>query len=210
MPEDILSNATYILTYFLPFTKDVGENNADGVVASQEWADIYNKTNAIIGEINIQLKELIEAAGSNAAIAPGGFDTDSLVSTWSVRHIAEAAGLGTFGVNNMLITEVGSMGRFGSVVTSLRKEDVADGVVEGEIVEGKIVEERISYKKIERCLYKSQKKCLACVKRCPTGALTAESFDRKKCYESCLVGERERGADVCGKCAVMIPCAIIE
>ncbi len=152
---------------------------------------MYNATNALIAEINEAIKERLEAEGVAVAIPQGGFDTKSLVSRWSQRHVAEAAGLGTFGVNNMLITKAGSMGRFGSVVTSLAVE--ADSPMTE-----------------EQCLSKRGGKCITCVKRCPTGALQVDGFDRHVCYALCLQAEEALGADVCGKCAVAIPCAVKE
>ncbi|WP_338094171.1 hypothetical protein [Methanorbis furvi] len=38
---------------------------------------------------------------------------------WSHRHFAVLAGLGTFGVNNMLITRMGCYGRVSSFAASI-------------------------------------------------------------------------------------------
>lgn len=189
MPEDVLPEAEIIISYFLPFTKAAGECNRDGDFPSQLWADLYNKTNELIAEINEALVSALEEAGVKAAIPAGGFDTDRLLSRWSQRHVAEAAGLGTFGLNNMLITKSGSMGRFGSVVTSLKEP--CDLPISEEL-----------------CLSKAGGKCRACVKRCLTGALSEGGFDRELCYSVCKKAEEELGADVCGKCAVCVPCAV--
>ena len=189
MPEDVLPEAEIIISYFLPFTRAAGECNRDGDFPSQLWADLYNRTNALIAEINEALVSALEAEGVKAAVPAGGFDTERLLSRWSQRHVAEAAGLGTFGVNNMLITRAGSMGRFGSVVTALKEK--ADLPMTEEL-----------------CISKAGGGCLACVKRCPTGALSADGFDRNVCYFVCRKAEEELGADVCGKCAVCVPCAV--
>ena len=191
MPEDVLPEATIIISYFLPFTKAAGMSNHDGDFPSQQWADFYNTTNALIAEINEALVDTLQAEGIPAAVPAGGFDTDRLLSRWSQRHIAEAAGLGTFGLNNMLITKAGSMGRFGSVVTAL--DEPADSPLTEEL-----------------CTAKTGRKCTVCVKRCPTGALRTDGFDRNICYTICRKAEEELGADVCGKCAVSIPCAVKE
>ena len=191
MPEEVLPEAAIILSYFLPFTKEAGECNRKGTFPSQQWADLYNATNALIAEINDALVFRLQEMGVAAAVPAGGFDTELLMSRWSQRHIAEAAGLGTFGLNNMLITRAGSMGRFGSVVTALNEP--AD-LPETE----------------ERCLAKAGGLCRVCVNRCPTGALTETGFDRQKCYAVCLQAEEMLGADVCGKCAVAVPCAVFE
>ncbi len=62
------------------------------------------------------------------------------------------AGLGTFGLNNMLITAAGCCGRLSTVVTNLRV--TADTPL-----------------LTENCLYKKSGRCGLCVKRCPSGAL---------------------------------------
>ncbi len=189
-PEEILPGATIVLSYFLPFTREAGACNRDGDFPSQRWADLYNKTNALIAEINDALVSRLQAEGIPAAVPSGGFDTEQLISRWSQRHIAEAAGLGTFGLNNMLITPAGSMGRFGSVVTALKEPvDLPETA--------------------ERCLAKAGGRCHVCISRCPSGALTDTGFDRHICYAVCSRAERELGADVCGKCAVELPCAVI-
>jgi epoxyqueuosine reductase QueG len=60
----------------------------------------------------------------------------------------------------------------------------------------------------ERCLFKRDVSCGLCVKRCPANALTEEGFDRFRCLERCLVNDAlYPGADVCGKCAVSLPCS---
>ncbi|HNX60797.1 MAG TPA: epoxyqueuosine reductase, partial [Spirochaetota bacterium] len=128
--------------------------------------------------------------------ATHNFDKVKLISRWSHRHIAHLAGLGTFGINNMLITESGCCGRFGSIITDCpvtigEKQPVAD-----------------------KCLYKAAGKCGVCVRKCVNGALRFDGFDRHKCYESCLANEelhRSIGkADVCGKCTVGLPCSLSD
>ena len=53
--------------------------------------------------------------------------------------------------------------------------------------------------------------CKKCVDRCVNDALKVDSFNRHKCYETCLDNAEfhtELGlADVCGKCLVNVPCA---
>ncbi len=78
----------------------------------------------LISNLNDFLCEELEKIGANSYAIPGSynFDSEKLVSDWSQRHIAFIAGLGTFGLNNMLITEKGCCGRIGSIITSLELE----------------------------------------------------------------------------------------
>lgn len=49
-------------------------------------------------------------------------DKEHIYSNWSQRHVGYIAGLGTFGLNNMLITDQGTCGRFYSLITNLPVE----------------------------------------------------------------------------------------
>ncbi|MFW5787118.1 MAG: epoxyqueuosine reductase [Halanaerobiales bacterium] len=193
LPSDFLSEANTVITYFLPFTKDIGDSNIDGKFASYKWAVAYIETNQLIHNINHYIHEKLEEMGYNSTIIPAthNFDEEKLISDWSHRHAAYIAGLGTFGVNNMLITEKGCCGRVGSIVTDL--EIIPDNRPEK-----------------EHCLYKRDGSCLVCVDHCVNDALFEGDFDRHKCYEMCLINDDKYGdmdtTDVCGKCVVGLPC----
>lgn len=77
----------------------------------------------------------------------------------------------------------------------------------------------------EYCLFRSTGACGVCVKNCPAGALTKESYDRFRCYALCREnaglytefgssyanedgsGANSIGSEVCGKCITGSPCA---
>lgn len=190
MPQDFLSDCTVIISYFLPFDTEIGQSNNGNTEPSPTWVTAYNETNQMFLEINKHLIQLIGRWGFHA-VSPqtvGMIDSTHIYSNWSQRHIAYAAGLGTFGVNNMLITEAGTCGRFYSLITDLPVEP--------------------DYPlKEERCLYKRSGVCGLCVRRCPIQALALEKpFDRNACASRLEGFERRLGADVCGKCTVKLPC----
>lgn len=209
MPDEIIDHPTVIIAYFVPFTRELAATNQDpGAGASPEWARTYEETNRMFGELNQVLIAELCGNGYEAGISKESttFDREKLISYWSQRHIARIAGLGTFGVNNMLITPEGCCGRYSTIVTNLDVEP--DQPLTNEL-----------------CLYKSKGLCGACVKHCPSGALTLKSFDRNKCFQVCLKNaERYRdfgssyvdasgneansaGSEVCGKCVVNVPCS---
>lgn len=109
MPEDILAGANVVVVYFLPFTRELAATNCSGTLASPAWARAYAETNALFAELNDLLVDLIRSRGGMAVVpgAAAGFAGESLMSRWSHRHFAVLAGLGTFGMNNMLITRAG-------------------------------------------------------------------------------------------------------
>ena len=208
MPEDILPDATVILAIYVAFTRELAKTNNPGRLSSPEWARAYEETNAMFQVIGQRLTAWCAERGYKAVVPreASTFDQEKLVSSWSQRHIAYAAGLGTFGMNNMLITPLGCCGRYFTLVTNLDLEP--DGPLKEEL-----------------CLYKRNGKCGVCMKNCPQDALTPEGYDRNKCYEllranaeiytdfgSSYVDEsgtdaNSVGSEVCGKCVTASPCA---
>ena len=206
MPGDILAGAKSVIVYFIPFTRELGQTNLRNRNASAEWARAYVDTNRLIESISTAVSKHIAASGYGASALPAthNFDEARLVSRWSHRHIAWIAGMGSFGINNMLITERGSCGRYGSVVAALPPPlpEAGKGTAD-------------QAGRVERCRFKIDGSCGACVKRCVNGALTIDSFDRHRCYEMCLEnGALHSGLEgppaVCGKCATGVPCAWME
>lgn len=193
LPSDYLKNAVSVLSYFIPFKREISAGNKDGFLSSQEWADAYLVTNDMFGTINDALVSAVRNMGYDAC-PPADAGMISQVkpySRWSQRHVAYIAGHGTFGLNNMLISDKGSVGRYASVIMSLPVD--ADPVPTE-----------------ERCLYKKDGGCGLCVSRCEVGALKADSFDRMKCLDQCMKNyEKYPGADVCGKCIVELPCSFL-
>lgn len=194
LPDDLLPGARTVIAYFVPFENAVGESNIDGQMASPQWVRAYMETNTLLEEVGACAKELIETAGESVVVPPPthNFDSEKLISDWSHRHVAFIAGLGRFGLNNMLITKSGCCGRVGSLVTTLD-----------------VPADRRSER--EACLNRHGVDCERCVYRCVGAALSKEMFDRHKCYAMCLRNAekyRDQGlADVCGKCLVDVPCS---
>ena len=209
LPQEVMEDAKIVICYYIPFTKELAATNATGnELASPEWALAYEETNAMFKKLNSYVIEKLAGVGAKGGISPktATFDTKVLKSDWSFRHFAYAAGLGTFGLNNMLITKKGCCGRYNTIVTNLDVEPDAP------------LEE-------EYCLYKKNGSCAVCVKNCPTGALTTKGYDRHLCYTllqknaevytqfgSSYMDEsgqkaNSAGSDVCGKCVTQSPCA---
>ncbi len=211
-PADVLDEASIVIAYYVPFTIELAESNAKfGRLASPEWALAYEQTNAMFGPLNTHLIDFLEGMGYKAAVSKEAskFPRETLISNWSHRHFAYAAGLGTFGLNNMLITKSGCCGRYFTIVTNL------DVIPDSPLSE-------------ELCLYKKNGSCGVCVKNCPVEALSTSEYRRQTCY-SLLRENAERytefgssyqdeadenavskGTQVCGKCITASPCAFWE
>ncbi|MGO9146840.1 MAG: epoxyqueuosine reductase [Desulfomonilia bacterium] len=195
LPADLLKGAKSVIVYFLPYTEAIVSSNVHGESPSRQWAYAYSQTNGLIAIIHSELTTLLESKGYRACTIPPthNFDPVSLMSAWSHRHAAYIAGLGTFGLNRLLITENGCCGRIGSLVTDL--ELTPDKAING-----------------NHCLYFQNGSCAVCLERCPCDALQKDTFDRRKCYERLLENEShlnlEGRSDVCGKCSCGLPCSL--
>jgi len=194
LPEQLLPGARSVVSFFLPFAEEVVEANRQASYVAREWAVAYLETNRLIARICQRLTDVLAELGVRAASEPAthNFDPVSLVSRWSHKSVAAVAGLGSFGLHHMLITDAGCAGRFGSLV------------IDAELEPTPVVEK-------QRCLYYYDGSCRQCVELCPIGALTEEGLDKGLCYRRCLEVDAyfaDLGlTDVCGKCALG-PCAL--
>ena len=91
---------------------------------------------------------------------------DGFSSTWSERHVAYAAGLGTFGLNGFLITPLGAMVRLQSFVTDLPMTPTKPRPEDHRAL----------------CLADGGASCRACVAKCAARAISAGGPDKEICY----------------------------
>jgi epoxyqueuosine reductase len=118
-------------------------------------------------------------------------------STWSERHAAYAAGLGTFSLNDGFITNKGIAHRCGSVITELVFPPSP----------------RPYRDRAENCLFCREGTCGACIARCPADAISRNGHDKKKCYlyvyrEITNAVAEKYGVNAlgCGLCQTGVPC----
>ncbi len=53
LPTDVLSDASIVIAYFIPFTKELANTNRiAGDISSPEWALAYEETNAMFVKLN--------------------------------------------------------------------------------------------------------------------------------------------------------------
>lgn len=188
--EDFLEGAKSVICFFLPFKAWLGESNIEGAQASEDWAQAYTLTNALAIELGEAMIDFLAEKGIRAAYPYEAtiFPRDNPRSRWSQRHLAYYAGLGSFGINNLLISKKGSMGRYFSLISEMEIE-----------------EKGLSP---EYCLYKIDSSCTQCIDQCIFGALDEEGFDRLVCLKQLDSNEKLFDASVCGKCAVGLPCSL--
>lgn len=119
-------------------------------------------------------------------------------SNWSERHAAYAAGLGTFGLCDGLITSVGKAHRTGSVIARVKVLPRARPYTDHR----------------EYCLHFTHGTCGKCISRCPVKALSRQGHDKNRCmdYTERRMNRYLRntyGIDnyACGLCQCGVPCA---
>ncbi len=103
------------------------------------------------------------------------------------------AGIGSFGLHHLVITDAGCAGRFGSLVIDA---DLPINKPEPK----------------ERCEFYVYETCMECVHNCPVNALDEDGrIDKQVCWAHCQENDSQfpqfEAVQVCGKCAVG-PCAL--
>ena len=117
-------------------------------------------------------------------------------STWSERHAAYAAGLGTFGLSDGLITPLGKAMRSGSVIV--------DAYIEPSSRE---YENHNEY-----CLFLTKGSCGKCIERCPIGAISERGHNKEICRKYVNMTRQfvpryyEFEGYGCGFCQTAVPC----
>lgn len=191
-PKEIFPEAKTVVAFFLPFDKElVKQNLKSGVVKESIQASV--DTSHLIKEINEKIKTELAKDGVTAIVPKAIFDykNKGFNVSWSHKSAAYAAGIGTFGVNQMLITKAGCAGRIGSLLISAEIPPTPRP-------------------KEEFCRHKRGEKCLVCVDRCQSGALTSNGFDKEKCFmqlQEDIKAYPELNQHGCGKCTTG-PCTL--
>lgn len=199
-----------VISFVLPSTTATRDSmRKETEVCSLRWNYTRHYGQEVISRLSRHLVVTLESLGYHA-IAPElerSFevkrdDAGKMASTWSQRHIAYAAGLGTFSLNDALITPRGISVRIGSVVCNVAVKP----------------SQRPYRTHQENCLYYREGTCGKCIKRCPAGAISETGHDKAKCRnylfdgmpkaaESLGRSEPFVGAYIgCGFCQTAVPC----
>ncbi len=201
LPSELLPGARSVVAFFVPFGPEVVQANREARGVAREWALAYVETNALIQRIVDGLAAALAGMGVRAVGRPPTHDYDPvrLTSRWSNKSAAALAGLGSFGLHRLLITDMGCAGRCGSLILDAPVEPT-------------------SGPQPERCLYVRNGSCGLCVEACPVSALRAAppevlNLDRAACDAFCQTTEKRfpdlgGRAICCGKCATAGPCAL--
>jgi epoxyqueuosine reductase QueG len=194
-----------VICWSLPISESTRKSNgSETLYPSRAWAKTRNDGEAFNASLRRHLVSYLCAAGYHA-LAPQlhpawreYLETPvGVASSWSERHAAYAAGLGTFSLNDALITPRGIAHRLGSVITDLE-----------------MAPSRKPYPDHKsNCLYHREGTCGVCIGRCPVGALSKSGHDKPICRNHVYgtipkaVAERfEVASTGCGLCQTKVPC----
>lgn len=193
-----------VISWILPQREMVRKSNRRArTYPSEEWARIRVHGEAFNTALRQHVAQSLKDAG-HAAIAPMLVPNWTIVksarfsyaSSWSERHAAHAAGLGTFGLCDGLITAKGKAMRAGSVVARIKIQPTPRPYADHRAY----------------CLFFADGTCGKCIDRCPARAITEAGHDKEKCRQH-LARSREYVEKTykfagygCGLCQVGVPC----
>lgn len=194
-----------VVSFIMPLNDPIVKDNAN----EKDWGSARWGQARLFGEIFMRkmLQAMIaELAGAGVLAAAGDFMPDfrkkkypvvSWASPWSHRHVAFAAGLGSFGMHNAFITEAGDAHRCGSLVVALPV---------------KPNRERLPHYR-HNCRQHRYGDCLVCAKRCPVKAISEKGHDKDICSKLVMksiprnIFRNNVTIYACGLCMAGTPCA---
>jgi hypothetical protein len=194
-----------VVSFIMPISRNTKTDNA----ASNDWVSERWAQTRLSGEIYSQtiVREIVHDLMNRGilAIAPDvtpmfnkkRYPVVGWASPWSHRHMAYAAGLGTFGMHDFLITEKGCAHRTGSFVVHVKLEP-----------------NRKRPDDIHaNCLQYQGIKCLKCKSRCPVDAISeVTAHDKEVCMQRVAASTKYCNKNYhifiygCGLCATGTPC----
>ncbi len=206
-PEDMPVRLS-VISWILPAVEETRKSNrSETLVPSRLWSHSRwygEKFNEALR------KHMVEALTELGYLAVAPFlqsyfktytNEKGPYSNWSERHIAYAAGHGTFSLSDGFITERGIAHRCGNVVTDLVLP----------------ASSRTAESPYSNCLFYVGVNCSACIKRCPAGAITEQGHDKIKCgaymrgigYSAVALKDgynNDASIAGCGLCQTKVPC----
>ena len=197
-----------VVSWVLPTTEETRKSNRDEKhLPSRLWSHTRWYGEKFNAALRAYVVTLLSDNGylAVAPISQPNFKTyrneKGPYSNWSERHIAYAAGLGTFSLSDGLITERGIAIRCSSVVTSIVLP----------------ASPRTAISPYSNCLHYVGINCRSCINRCPAGAINEKGHDKNKCQQYLLdMGysmesskdeyNNEKSIAGCGLCQTKVPC----
>lgn len=163
-----------VLVIIFPYTDHIRQVAKKEVeVPAETYALARNWATGFMAGVQLKTVEWLKKQGYEAQAAVKTevhtvlpvLEQNTLYSTWSERHMAFAAGLGSFSLHEAFISEAGCNIRLASVTTTAPLR----------------VTSRTSEEPYHNCLHYTKNTCGKCIERCPAGAITKDGHDKIKC-----------------------------
>ena len=186
-PRSIWPEVNSVIVIGLPIDLPIIETTP-----SIYYHELYKTVNTLLDHTAYRLARFLDEKGFPSIYLPrDGYGSLSVLSSspyafFSHRHAAYLAGLGNFGVNNMLLTpQYGPRVRFTSIFTT------------AELPADKLMEERL-------CV-----RCMRCARSCPVRALDEEDYPQGLAHKEVCSKYNEqlyrRHISPCGVCIKVCP-----
>lgn len=174
-PQAIFPEARSVIVIGLPISLPVLETSP-----SIYYRELYNTVNSLLDQYTYRFANSRDGYGSIKVLL------ENPIAFFSHRHAALLPGLGTFGINNMILTPgYGPRVRFGSILSAA--DLPPDPLLENQL-----------------CV-----RCMRCVKMCPSNALNKESYPKgltdKKACSTHSAELNDRYISPCGICIKVCP-----
>ncbi len=161
MKEEVYRDLPYVISIGVRLSRRILDEIEDR--PTRLYFFHYQRTNILLDSISIRISNVIQERGYSAIPIPASqiVDWENQRAHLSHKHVAQEAGLGWIGRNNLLVTpEFGAQVRLASIITNIP------------LSPGK--------KSAFGC-----GNCKACIAACPAGAIEEkpEEFDHLKCFE---------------------------
>ncbi len=197
-----------VISWILPITQATRRSNREETSGPSRY---WSHTRWFGEKFNDALREYVVDILTDMgymAVAPATrpylkMDTNERgpYTNWSERHIAYAAGQGTFGLSDGFISEKGIAHRCGSVVTDMALP----------------ASPRTARGPYDNCLFYFDGSCGVCTTRCPADAITGEGHDKNRCSKYLhdlgysprqfeVEYDLEKSVAGCGLCQTKTPC----
>ncbi|HTP64183.1 MAG TPA: epoxyqueuosine reductase [Geobacteraceae bacterium] len=202
---DGAEEARTVICWILPISAATrASNRGEERMPSREWALTRAHGEHFNTLLRMHVVEMLRFVTAQAVAPllsgmwrPVKDPQSGLASTWSERHAAYAAGLGTFSLSDGFISERGIAQRCGSVVTDVVITPTPRSCADP----------------WSNCLFFRDGSCGACIRRCPVEAISPKGHDKEKC-QAYVYGELRNTAGElygvmetgCGLCQTRVPC----
>ncbi|MHA1473694.1 MAG: hypothetical protein ACTSQ5_00765 [Promethearchaeota archaeon] len=170
LPRNIHPEEISVLSFGFSFSDDIKEEGSKSQISPPElYLIARNYADTTINTALVTVQQFLVDLGFNVALCNQSHIVEYVgySSSWSERHIAYAAGLGSFSLTDAFISDYGTNIRLGSIITDAQFP--------------------LSKRKIQtpysNCLYFVDKSCKKCIERCPINAISEQGHDKELCHQ---------------------------